>query len=276
MSNFFVDLLQYNFLQKAFVAGTLVCVIAPILGNFLVVQRQSALSDTIAHISLLGLVLGSLTSFSPIWVALLVSFVSSLLIVNLQDRIKSYKEVILSLLVALSLSLVSIITKLKGGLQTGITSYLFGSLNTISNWDINYLIIVSIITFVILKFNYRNLVLFCLDSDLAKIHGVNIFWIKNLLAIWSSLTITVGLQLFGSMLMTAIVVGPVIVAWNISKSFVGNLIWSVVVALFSFWCSQIISYSLVDLPTGSLTVVVICICWILLIAYNNYKKLFLR
>lgn len=52
---------------RAFLAGSIIAVLASSLGLFVVVRRYSMLSDSLAHISLLGVALGFLFSVSTTW-----------------------------------------------------------------------------------------------------------------------------------------------------------------------------------------------------------------
>ena len=48
-------LLQYEFLQNAFITGIIIGVIAPLLGVFVVVRRMSMIADALSHVALAGI-----------------------------------------------------------------------------------------------------------------------------------------------------------------------------------------------------------------------------
>jgi zinc transport system permease protein len=45
---------DYSFMQRAFLAGLAIGVIAPLIGTFLVAKRYSLIADSLAHVSLAG------------------------------------------------------------------------------------------------------------------------------------------------------------------------------------------------------------------------------
>ena len=55
------EIFQFSFMIRAFAAGTIIGVIAPLIGTFLVIRRFSRLADTLAHVSLAGVAIGLLT-----------------------------------------------------------------------------------------------------------------------------------------------------------------------------------------------------------------------
>lgn len=48
-------LMQYEFLQNAFLTGMIIGVIAPLLGVFIVVRRLSLIADALSHVTLAGI-----------------------------------------------------------------------------------------------------------------------------------------------------------------------------------------------------------------------------
>ena len=61
-----IEMLQYGFMQRAFITGILLAVIAPLIGITIVLKRMSMIGDALSHASLAGVALGLLLGINPI------------------------------------------------------------------------------------------------------------------------------------------------------------------------------------------------------------------
>ena len=60
-----LSLFQYDFMQRALLAMVAMSLFSPILGVFLILRRQSLMSDTLSHVSLSGGCFWSFPWFLP-------------------------------------------------------------------------------------------------------------------------------------------------------------------------------------------------------------------
>ena len=61
-----MEILQYGFMQRAFVVGLLLAVITPCIGITIVLKRLSMVGDALSHSSLAGVALGLLLGINPV------------------------------------------------------------------------------------------------------------------------------------------------------------------------------------------------------------------
>ena len=86
-------LLQYEFLQNAFITGIIIGVIAPLLGVFVVVRRMSMIADALSHVALAGIAFSlllqksfvSLAGLNPLYFGMAFSVGGSLFIEKLKN-----------------------------------------------------------------------------------------------------------------------------------------------------------------------------------------------
>ena len=74
------ELLAYDFMQRAILAVIAISIFSPILGLFLILRRQSLMSDTLSHVSLAGVAVGIFLGQSTTWMALVVVVIAALVL----------------------------------------------------------------------------------------------------------------------------------------------------------------------------------------------------
>ena len=88
-----LEIFQYSFMIRAFIAGAVIGIIAPLIGSFLVTRRYALMADSLSHIALSGIAIGLLTGIYPIYVALLVTIASAIVIEYLRTKRKISGEI---------------------------------------------------------------------------------------------------------------------------------------------------------------------------------------
>lgn len=246
-----LEIFQYSFIQRAFIVGTLVGLICPLIGSFLILKRFSALADTLSHISLLGVTIALILGFSPTITAILTSLAASFGINRFKKGI--FGESVLTIFLSSSLGIVSILISIYKGFTKDLWSYLFGSLNTITIKDVWTILIVFILVFGFIMIFYRQFFCICLDSELAQSAGINSELFNLLLVILAAITISVSLPIIGGLLIGALIIIPIISAWQFGLTFVNSLILASSFGVFSVWIGILISYYF-NLATGGCVV----------------------
>ena len=122
-----LEIFQFSFMVRAFAAGTLIGVIAPLIGTFLVVRRFSRLADTLAHVSLAGVAIGLLTRTDPVISAVIVSVLTAVAVERLRESNRMFGESALAIFLWSGMAVAVVIISLARGFNVGLFSFLFGS-----------------------------------------------------------------------------------------------------------------------------------------------------
>lgn len=72
------EVFTYSFMQRTFLVGNIIAVIAPLIGVFLILKRLSLIGNTISHIALAGVAMGLLLGIYPVFLAILFSVLAAL------------------------------------------------------------------------------------------------------------------------------------------------------------------------------------------------------
>ena len=236
-------------MRLAFVGGSVLALIAPVIGHYMVARRYANISDSLAHISLLGILAGHLLTASPLLLGLAVSIIAGVLMEYLRQKNLSSGDGILVLVTTFSIALVSIIQQLSGTRQS-LESLLFGSILTITATDIIIVTIASAITALVLYIHRRALLCTILDSSTAKLQGFHPARLNYLLIILSAVVVAVSIKLLGGLLIGGIMIIPVLTSHLLSSSFYRSIGVSMVISVGSMWVGLSASW-LLDIPSGA-------------------------
>lgn len=250
-----LEIFQHDFMIRAFAAGTITGIIAPLIGTFLVVRRLSLMAETLAHVSLLGIAIGLFANVQPVITATATAVVASIGVEKIRTSKKVFGESALALFFSGSLAFASILISLANGFNRSLFSYLFGSIATVSQLDLFLIAGLALVIGATLFFTYKELFLVSFDDELAQVNGLNARLVNLILIILAAITVSLSIRIVGILLIGALMVIPVITAIQLAKSFKQVLIYSVGVSLLSVISGLFISYYW-DLASGGTIVTI--------------------
>lgn len=262
----------HGFMQRAFQASFLISLIAPILGLFLILRRQSLMADTLSHISLAGVALGLLIGVNPTWTNILVVMVIAFVLEYLRIVYRTYSEVSIAIIMSAGLALALVLMSLNdGGATLSINQFLFGSIVTISKQQVwillGLMVIIGLLYFIFRKPMY----VLTFDEETAFTAGLPIKLMSILFNVLTGVTIAVIMPIIGALLVSAVIVLPAAISLRLSKSFNGVILFGIIIALIGTTSGLITSYELGTPPGASITLILIII-----FAFTILMKYFMR
>lgn len=250
-----LNFLQYAFIQKAFFAGSFVAIICSALGLFLVLRKMSLIGDGLSHVSFGAIALGLFFGFYPLYVAIPLVMIASVLILKISERAKIYGDAAIGIVSAIGIAGGVIIASLSKGFNVDLFSYLFGNILAISNAELIILVLLSLAVLATIYFFYWDLFSATFDEEYAKTTGIKINFINTLLTLLTALTVVLSIKMVGIMLVSALLILPSVTALQISKGFKTAMIIGAIVSVISVFLGITFSFFL-DLPTGATIVMV--------------------
>ena len=269
-------LLSYEFMRRALMAAVLIAGIAPVLGVFLVIRRQSLMADTLSHVSLAGVALGFFINLNPTLTTVIVVVIAAVVLEYLRSVYKTYSEIATAILMSGGLALALILMKLSEGASTlSMQSYLFGSIITITQeqvWLLAGLFIVSLIALILFK---KPMYVLTFDEDTAHVDGLPIRLMSIIFNALTGVAIAVMIPIAGALLISAIMVLPAAISMRLGKSFNRVILISIFIGLIGMVSGLTTSFYL-DTPPGA-TITLIFILLFLIVSVSRrffffYKK----
>lgn len=251
-------MLSYEFMRKAFLAATFISVIAPMLGVFLVIRRQSLMADTLSHVSLAGVALGFFLNWNPDIMTLVVVIIAAVILEYLRMIYSTYSEISIAILMSGGLALALVLMNLSGGNSAAsIQSYLFGSIVTITWQQVIILAVLFVVLVVLFCLFKRPMYVLTFDEDTAHVDGLPIHWMSMLFNVITGVAIAVMIPIAGALLISAIMVLPAAIGMRIGKGFNTVIIISVIMGLIGMLTGLTGSYYLETPPSASITLIFI-------------------
>ncbi|MDT0308634.1 metal ABC transporter permease [Streptomyces sp. DSM 44917] len=246
-----LELLDYPFMQRALQAALLIGVAAPAVGIYLVQRRQALMGDGIGHVALTGVALGFLLSTSPVWTAVVVSAAGAVLMELLRSSGRARGDIALAMLFYGGMAGgVMIINLAPGGSTANLTSYLWGSVTTVSPEDITAITVLSAFVLLVSLGLRRQLFAVCQDEEFARVTGLPVRALNLLLAITAAATVTVAMRVVGLLLVSALMVIPVVAAQQATRGFAATLGLSIAIGVAVSLAGTTTSYY-ADVPPGA-------------------------
>ncbi len=258
-----LNILSYDFFQRSIIIGIIIAIIAPTIGMFLVLRRQSAIGDTLSHVALAGVTLGLLLDVYPIYTTIVFAILAALGIEKLRKIYGGYSELSLTIVLSAGIGLASIFISL--GNTIGIFSYLFGSLALVTNKDIFVVLILGIFVILSIIYLYKDLFYITFDEESAKLAGVPVDKVNIYFSILVAITIAISIRTVGVLLISSLMILPVAISLLIPASFKKTLINANIFGIISVLIGLILSFYLDLAPGGTIVLTAVLILIITLL-----------
>ncbi len=240
-----LDLLQFHFMQNAYLAGTLVALLAGVAGYFVVLRGQSFAAHTLSQVGFPGAAASVLVHVSPI-VGLITFCVAAALGIGWRGRDvdpgSRTEAAAIGSILAFALGLGLLFFRLYAGSAQGIYSFLFGSLLGITDGQVQLTVLVAVASLAALAFVGRPLVFASVDPDVAEARGVPVRALSVAFLILLALAVAITVQIAGTLLIFALLVAPGAAALQLAPRPGFGVLLSVVLSVVVTWVGLALAY----------------------------------
>jgi len=233
------------------VVGISVGLAAGYLGSIMVLEKMALVGDALSHVALPGLALGILFNFNPLVGGFAFLFVSAVLIWHLGRVTKLSFETLVGATFTLALAIGIL---LFGDNLDALEEALFGDITKVAITEAVVAVAISVAVISLTRFIYRKIVLGLISEELAISKGISIARNNLLYLLLVSLTVAMGIQITGTLLVGFLVVTPAaaakIISANLSKYLLLSSIFGAISAI-----SGILMSSYFNILPGPLVVI---------------------
>ncbi|SPE19912.1 ABC-3 protein [Burkholderiales bacterium] len=227
-------MLEYDFMQNAFAAATIVSVVSGLVGYFLVLRGQTFAGHALSHVGFTGATGAVLISVAPLWGMVAMTVAAGICMGFLGERL-AQRDVAIGIVLALSLGLGLLFLHFVTSYATQATSLLFGNVLAVDVRTVWILLALGAVSVGALAVISRPLLFASLHPELAEAKGVSLRLYSVLFLATVALATAECAQIVGVLLVFALMVGPAAAAQRLTTGFGKGLLLSAGLALLEAW-----------------------------------------
>jgi zinc/manganese transport system permease protein len=248
----FYQVFQYSFMINAFLAGTVVAILAGVIGYFVVLRRLGFASEALSHGGFAGAT-GAVVLGQDVFLGLLVfTSITGALMGLLGDRLRG-RDVAIGGTLAFSLALGSLFLTLSTKFAGQAVNILFGNVLAISSGDLVFVTAFAVLALVLLGAMYRPLLFASVDAEIADARGVPVRFLSVAFMVLLAVTVSASVQVVGVLLIFALLILPAAVAQHLTAQPSHAIALAVLLSLSYVWVGLLVGFYLPYPPSFFIT-----------------------
>lgn len=234
---------QYAFMRNAFAAGTIVALVAGVVGYFMVLRGLSFGGHALSHIGFAGAAGAVALGLSPVAGMMTFTMGSALIMGALGKRLYG-RDVVIGIVLAWTLGLGVLFLSLYRGYAAEAYALLFGQVLGVTVQDVLVMLAAGTATLVAVAAMYRPLLFTSLDESVAEARGVPSRFLAVAFMVVLALAVSEAVQAVGVLLIFALLVAPAAIAQRLSARPAVALALSALLAVLFAWGGLVAAFYL--------------------------------
>jgi zinc/manganese transport system permease protein len=237
----FLEVWQWDFMRHALEAGTIVAIVAGVVGYFVVIRRSSFAAHALAHVGFSGAAGAVLLGLNPI-IGLLAFTMGGGVLMGVLGKKAESRDAQIGTVLAFMLGLGLFFISLYKGYATMAYSILFGQILGVSESNVIVTLVAGIVVLVAMAAIYRPLLFSSLDEDVAEAKGLPVLAIGIGFMLLIAVATSIAVQAVGVLLIFALMVTPAAIAERLARTPAQGIAISIAVALVATWSGLILAF----------------------------------
>ncbi|RED55360.1 metal ABC transporter permease [Cohnella phaseoli] len=252
-------MLHYDFMQRAFLAGGAIAMIASVLGVYLMLRGQALMADMLSHVSLAGVTAGALARGSPALAGFVVAVIGAIVAENVRRSYRSYSDVSVAIIMIGGLSTAVVLMSLNPGVGRSFSSYLFGSVVAVRQTEIGLIAAVAVVGGAFFYLCRKALYLMAFDEETAQVRGIPVRLVSLLFSTMTGMIVAAAMPIVGVLLVSSLIVLPAALAIRVAPSFNAAVGLAMLVGVGGVFTGLSASYELSTPPGGTIALTLLVI-----------------
>ncbi|MDQ2905933.1 MAG: metal ABC transporter permease [Chloroflexota bacterium] len=225
---------QLDIVQSAYLAGTIVAIVAAVVGYFVVLRAQAFASHALSHIGFAGATGAAVLGFSSLLGMLAFTLLAALGMGALGQRVRG-RDVEIGMLLSFALGLGVLFLSLYTQYASETVNVLFGSILSVSPGDVLIMLFCGIGILLLVALIFRPLLFASVDPEVAQARGVPVGLLSITFMLLLAITISEAAQIVGVLLVFALLIAPAASAERLTRRPLTAMLISVALSLGITW-----------------------------------------
>jgi zinc/manganese transport system permease protein len=234
--------------HTALIVGTLVAIVAGTVGVFTVIRGQSFAAEALGDIGTTGGSGASLAGVGLLWGFLIFSVVAAAAMELIGIQRPRGRDLATGIVLGAALGLAALFLYFDTTTTGATITILFGSLLALASSTIPLVILLSAIVLGIAATLYRPLLLGSVSAELAAARGIPVRAVGALYLLALAIAVALAAQTIGTILSTALVVGPAAAALRLTRRPVTAILAAVLIGIGATWLGIVLAYDSYSWP----------------------------
>ena len=259
---------MFDLLSNSIYASFLISIAVGVIGSLIVINKSTFIAGSLAHGSFGGIGIAFYFSLPILLSVSLFTIVLAILLAFIIIKYPDRKDTFIGVMWAVGMSVGIIFLDMTDGYTSGVISYLFGSILTISSEDLYLMIFVDIIILFTIFLLHNQILLITYDSDFAKTMGINVTLLYTFLIVLIAFSVVMSVRAIGIILIIAMFTIPPFIAERFTKNFFSMMFVAGILSLIFLLSGITISFYY-DISATAVTVIIASVSFLLSLLKKN-------
>ncbi|HWY79261.1 MAG TPA: metal ABC transporter permease [Candidatus Sulfotelmatobacter sp.] len=242
------DILQYSFIQNAFIASFFVSIVAAIVGYFMLARGLTFAGHAFSHVGFAGAAGAVWLGINPLWGLLSFTIAAAIAIGSIGRQFRE-RDVPIGIIFTLALAFGVLFLFLYSGYAEEAYSILFGTILGISSNNVFITAFFSMATIGVIALIFRPLLFSSFDPEVAEARGVPVQFLSILFLVLIAITVSISVQVVGVLLIFTLLIGPAATAMRLVKNPYSAIGLAILLGLLYSWVSIYLA-AITNLPVS--------------------------
>ncbi len=269
--------LQFPFVRYALIVGILIALCSSLLGVTLVLKRYSFIGDGLSHVAFGAIAVATVMDLADTtWFTMPVTVIAAILLLRTGQNAKIKGDAAIAMLSVGSLAVGYMLMNVfstSSNISGDVCSTLFGSTSilTLNQEEVWLCVILSLVVIAVFIIFYNKIFAVTFDENFSKATGIRAERYNLLIAVMIAVIIVLGMNLVGSLLISALIIFPALSAMRVIQNFKGVVVCSVIISVCCALMGMLVSI-LFSTPVGSTIVVADMVVFLIFTLIGAIKK----